>query len=68
MLQSLKKISWILLLAFGQQAAWAFSLAGPIANNPNPNGVAHDNGDAWQVSTIGYGLAGDIEAPKNHTL
>jgi hypothetical protein len=65
MLQSLKKISWILLLAFGQQAAWAFSLAGPIANNPNPNGVAHDNGDAWQVSTIGYGLAGDIEAPKN---
>ena len=65
MLQILKKISLILLLVSGQQAAWAFSLAGPIANNPNPNGVTHDNGDAWQVTVIGYGLPGDIEAPKN---
>lgn len=65
MLQSFKKFWLVLLLACGQQAAWAFSLAGPIANNPNPNGAAHDNGDAWQVSVIGYGLPGDVEAPKN---
>jgi len=55
MLQLFKKISWILLLAFGQQAAWAFSLGGPIGTL----------GDAWQVPTIGYGLGGDLLAPKN---
>jgi large repetitive protein len=43
MLQSFKKISWILLLAFGLQTSWAFSLLGPISL-----------GDAWQVETIGF--------------
>ncbi|MDD5139316.1 MAG: hypothetical protein PHY43_03530 [Verrucomicrobiales bacterium] len=55
MLQSLKKFSWILLLASGQQAAWAFSLGGPINNG----------GDNWQATTIGYGIGGDLTAPKN---
>jgi hypothetical protein len=54
MLQSLKNFSWILLLALGQQAASAFSLAGPIANAS----------DAWQSTVIGYGLPGDVVAPK----
>ncbi len=53
------------MLVLGQTPAWAFSLAGPIANNPNPINVAKAQADAWQVSVIGYGLAGDIEAPKN---
>lgn len=34
---------------------WGFSLGGPIGNA----------GDAWQVPAIGYGLGGDIMAPKN---
>lgn len=42
-------------VVFGLQTAWAFSLGGPIANG----------GDAWQVTTIGYGLPGDLNAPKN---
>jgi hypothetical protein len=55
MLQSLKKLSWVLLLAFGQQAVWAFSLGGPIGNLS----------DSWQVPDIDYGVQGDIVAPKN---
>jgi hypothetical protein len=57
MLQTLKKISWLLLLALGLQTSWAFSLLGPIANG----------GDAWQVSPIGYNYPGtaDIGEPKN---
>ena len=35
--------------------AWAFSLAGPVGNG----------GDAWQVTTIGYGPPRDAVAPKN---
>src|SRR5882672_3605310 len=71
MLQSLKKISWILLLASGfflvsgQQTAWAFALGGPIGNNPNPVSGTGAAGDVWQVSTIGYGVGGDLVAPKN---
>jgi hypothetical protein len=38
------KFFWIALLTFGWQAAWGFSLLGPVANG----------GDAWQVDTIGY--------------
>ncbi len=33
----------------------AYGLGGPIGNG----------GDAWQVATIGYDLAGDLNAPKN---
>jgi hypothetical protein len=44
MLQSFKKVSWIILLAFVLQTSWAFSLLGPVANG----------GDAWQVEAIAY--------------
>ena len=47
------------------QGAWAFSLGGPIGNNPNPSGGAGVQGDAWQSAVIGYGLPGDVNAPKN---
>jgi hypothetical protein len=55
MRQMIKRFLWIALLASGSQAAWAYSLGGPIGNGP----------DAWQVPVIGYGLGGDLEAPKN---
>ncbi len=55
MLKSLKKISWMLLLVSGQQAAWAFALGGPIGNL----------GDSWQLPVIDYGVNGVIVAPKN---
>jgi len=45
------------------QSAGAYSLGGPIGNNPKPNGFAV--GDAWQAPVIGYGLPGDLNAPKN---
>ena len=37
------------------KTAWAFSPGGPIGNG----------GDSWQTPVIGYGLGGDIMAPKN---
>ena len=43
----------VLLLAL--PSARAFSLGGPIGNG----------GDSWQIPDIGYGLAGDLNAPKN---
>ena len=43
------------LITLGFQSALAFVLLGPIANG----------GDAWQTGEIGYGLPGDIGAPKN---
>jgi hypothetical protein len=55
MLRPLKIILSVGLLAFGLQSAHAFSLGGPIGNA----------GDAWQTAVIGYGLGGDINAPKN---
>jgi hypothetical protein len=55
MLKSIKNISWLVLLAFGMQAAWGFSLLGPTGNG----------GDAWQTAVIGYPLPGDIGSPKN---
>ncbi len=36
-------------------SAWAYSLGGPIGNA----------GDSYQVPVIGYGLPGDVNAPKN---
>lgn len=43
-------------LLIGFQSAWGFALLGPIANA----------GDApWQLPEIGYGLPGDVGAPKN---
>lgn len=52
MLRLLKHSWWVGLLAAGSQAAFGFSLGGPI-NEP------------YQVPTIGYNLPGDLNAPKN---
>lgn len=44
---------------------WAFSPAGPIGNNPKPDG-AGGNGDAWQTPSLDYvTIGGDAVAPKN---
>jgi Putative Ig domain len=51
MLQLIKKISLVLMLAFGLQTSWAFSLLGPDGTYP---GVPTGFGDAWQVGIIGY--------------
>ena len=65
MRQLIKRFSWVGLLALGLQGAGAFSLGGPIGNNPNPSGGAGVQGDAWQTPVIAYGLPGDVNAPKN---
>jgi hypothetical protein len=44
-------------LALGLQTAWGFSLIGPLSASPG--------GQAWQIPTIGYGLAGDLGTPRN---
>ena len=61
----IKRFLWIIGLAFSLQSAWAFSLGGPIANNPNPVTITGSAGDTWQQAVIGYGLPGDLNAPKN---
>lgn len=43
------------MLAFGLQGAWAYVPSGPVGNG----------GDSWQTPSIGYGLDGDVNAPKN---
>lgn len=53
MLQSLKRFSWLLLLAGAAQPSFAFSLLGPV-------------NEAYQVNVIGYNLAEDVGAPKNY--
>lgn len=53
--RTVKNFWWLVLLACGLQAAMAFVPSGPIGNG----------GDAWQTPAIGYGLAGDLVAPKN---
>jgi hypothetical protein len=63
--QVIKRLLWVGLLVLGLQGAWAFSLGGPIGNNPNPITAAGVQGDAWQLPVIGYGLPGDVNAPKN---
>jgi hypothetical protein len=52
MLRFFKTVGALVVLAFGLQPAFGFSLMGP------PN-------QAWQVPTIGYNLPGDIGAPHN---
>ncbi len=51
----IKKFLGSALLLVALPSAWSFSPGGPIGNG----------GDAWQVPVIGYGLDGDIMAPKN---
>jgi len=65
MLQLIKRFGWLGLLVLSLQGAWAFSLGGPIGNNPNPGGGAGVQGDLWQEPVIAYGLPGDVNAPKN---
>lgn len=47
-----KKLCCLIILALWGQLSWGFSLLGPI-NEP------------YQVQDLGYGLRGDIGAPKN---
>src|SRR5882724_1310564 len=55
-MRQLIKIFWcIALLALGAQSARAYSYGGPINNG----------GDNWQSPVIGYGIGGDLNAPKN---
>lgn len=51
----IKSFLWMLLLVSSLQTSWAYSLGGPIGNG----------GDSWQQPVIGYGLGGDLNAPKN---
>jgi hypothetical protein len=51
----MKNFVWTVALLLVLPSAWAFSPGGPIGNG----------GDNWQVPVIGYGLNGDIMAPKN---
>ncbi len=51
----IKRFFWVLLLACSWQNSFGFSYGGPINN-------AADN---WQSPVIGYGLGGDLNAPKN---
>jgi len=44
------------LLAGLLQSAMAYSLGGPIGNGPDAS---------WQIPALGYGLPGDLNAPKN---
>ena len=52
MFQLIKKILWILVLAFGLQTSWAFSLLGPDGTAP---GVPAGFGDSWEATVIGFG-------------
>jgi hypothetical protein len=56
MRQVMKTILLVSAVVFGLlHSAQAFSPAGPIGNG----------GDSWQQPVIGYGLGGDLNAPKN---
>ena len=61
----IKRFLWIVLLAFGLQAAWAFSLGGPIGNNPNPIDSRCVQGDAWQAQSSVMACPAISMAPKN---
>ncbi|MGH7951406.1 MAG: Ig domain-containing protein [Limisphaerales bacterium] len=63
MQQLIKRFSWMAFLALGLQTSRAFSLAGPIGNNPNPVGP-QPGGDSWQQPVIGYNI-GELDDPKN---
>jgi hypothetical protein len=60
MFQLIKKISWILILAFGLQTSWAFSLIGPDGTAP---GLPAGFGDSWEMGIIGYNDIAQAELP-----
>ncbi|HEX3857366.1 MAG TPA: hypothetical protein VHY30_08730 [Verrucomicrobiae bacterium] len=65
MRQAMKKILLVSAVVFGLlYSAWAYSLGGPVGNNPKPI-PSNALGDSWQAPVIGYGLPGDENAPKN---
>jgi hypothetical protein len=55
MLQTIKRYSWVVLLAASLVAAWGFGQIGPTGNA----------GDAYQTAVISYPLPGDVGSPKN---
>ena len=54
MLQLLKKVLWMGLLAFGWQTAFGFALLGPVANSPE---------DSFQLTEIGYNPMSGLGPP-----
>jgi hypothetical protein len=56
-MRRLLQVFALLLVAVAARPVMGFSLAGPLGGDPG--------GEAWQTVDIGYGLAGDIVAPKN---
>lgn len=61
----MKTFLLVAMVMFGlRHSVEAYSLGGPIGNNPNPFGI-QPGGDSWQQVVIGYGLGGDLNAPKN---
>jgi len=65
MRQVMKTILLVSAVVFGLlQTAGAYSLGGPVGNNPKPI-PSNAEGDSWQAPVIGYGLPGDLNAPKN---
>jgi len=66
MRQAMKTFLLLIVVLVGMlNSARAYSLGGPIGNDPKPFSVVQGNGDAWQTPVIGYGLNGDLVAPKN---
>jgi Putative Ig domain len=63
MQQIIKRFLGLVLLVSCLPAAWGFSPGGPVGNNPKP--ILNVSGDSWQTPAIGYGLPGDVLAPKN---
>src|SRR5262245_27337932 len=56
----LKNILLVLMLGFSAPKLAAFSLGGPLPDNPG------GGGEAWQVDALGYDpFNTDINAPKN---
>ena len=55
MRQLIRTFLWLGGLALGLQSAWGFALIGPLAGA--------SGGLSWQVTTIGYGLVGDLGGP-----
>lgn len=53
MLQSVKKLFWVLFVVAAAKQAWAFSLTGPL--------------ETWQTQALGYGLNTSVISQNNGT-